>query len=207
MLSIILDIAVIALFWFFMIRGIKKGLVKSILDLFKGIVAFVAAFLYYKPVTEYILKFGAVNKFIENVQVNMTNNIVSSSSETVKELPSWAEKFITEGIESSAVGITDAVSNLAVNVIAALLIYVSVRILFVIFNFVFDKIKIFRLGELNALGGACFGFLNALILVYIAMLVLFVFVATDNGGINEAIQSTYLAKFFYNNNLISNLIF
>ena len=207
MLSIIFDIAVIALFWFFMIRGIKKGLVKSILDLFKGIAAFVAAFLYYKPVSEYLLKLEPVNKFIGNIQENMTQKIMSQSAETVKELPAWAERFISEGIENSAVSLTDAVSNLAVNVISALLIYVAVRILFVVFNFLFDRIKIFKLGEINAFGGACFGFLNALILVYVAMLVLFVFAATDNGALNEAIQSTYIAKFFYNNNLISNLIF
>lgn len=207
MLSIILDIAVIALFWFFMIRGIKKGLVKSILDLFKGIAAFVAAFLYYKPVAEYILKLGVVNRFIDNVEENMSEKVLSSSAETVKELPVWVEKLINEGIESSAANITEAVSNLAINVIAALLIYVSVRILFMIFNFLFDRIRIFKIGELNALGGACFGFLNAAILVYVAMLVLFIFVATDNGDLNGAIQSTYVAKFFYNNNLISNFIF
>ncbi len=207
MLSIILDVAVIAVFWFFMIRGIKKGLVKSILDLFKGIAAFVAAFLYYKPVAEYIIKLGIADKFIKTVQTNIADKLLSSSAETVKDLPSWAEKLLTDGIENSAVTLTESVSNLAINVIAAILIYVAVRVLFMIFNFLFEKIRIFKIGELNAFGGACFGFLNAAILIYIAMLVLFVFAFSDAGGLNEVIQSTYIAKIFYNNNLISNLIF
>ncbi|MBO5454168.1 MAG: CvpA family protein [Clostridia bacterium] len=206
MLSIVLDIAVLVIFWLFVMRGIKKGLVKSVLELFKGIASFVAAFMFYKPVSEYIFEFDFAKNILENFRNGITENVAVSVQEA-DIFPKWAESFITEGSMNAGVLVADKLTELVSNVASIVIIYVTVRILFMIFNFLFDKVKIFKIGELNAFGGACFGFINALILIYVAMLVLFLFSTSDGGAINTAMDSTYIARLFYHNNLILNLFF
>ena len=207
MLSIVIDVIVIALLWFYVMRGIKKGLVKSILEFATGIVSFIAAFLFYKPVADYLMKLSFFERLTDSVKDAIAEKMLSSA-ENLNQFPKWVGNLATSGAESTSAVIAERISQMAVNVIAIVLIYVVIRIVLMAFNFLFDRIKILKIGELNALGGACFGFVNAAVIIYIAMMIVFVMATSETGSeLNEAIKSTYVARLFYDNNLLTNLIF
>jgi len=206
-LSIVIDVIVIALLWFYVMRGIKKGLVKSILEFATGIVSFIAAFLFYKPVADYLMKLSFFERLTDSVKDAIAEKMLSSA-ENLNQFPKWVGNLATSGAESTSAVIAERISQMAVNVIAIVLIYVVIRIVLMAFNFLFDRIKILKIGELNALGGACFGFVNAAVIIYIAMMIVFVMATSETGSeLNEAIKSTYVARLFYDNNLLTNLIF
>jgi len=206
-LSIVIDVIVIALLWFYVMRGINKGLVKSILEFATGIVSFIAAFLFYKPVADYLMKLSFFERLTDSVKDAIAEKMLSSA-ENLNQFPKWVGNLATSGAESTSAVIAERISQMAVNVIAIVLIYVVKRIVLMAFNFLFDRIKILKIGELNALGGACFGFVNAAVIIYIAMMIVFVMATSETGSeLNEAIKSTYVARLFYDNNLLTNLIF
>ena len=207
MLSIVIDVIVIALLWFYVMRGIKKGLVKSILEFATGIVSFIAAFLFYKPVADYLMKLSFFERLTDSVKDAIAEKMLSSA-ENLNQFPKWVSDVATNSVENTGALVAERVSQLAVNVIAIVLIYVVIRIVLMAFNFLFDRVKILKIGELNAFGGACFGFVNAAVIIYIAMMIVFVMATSETGSeLNEAIKSTYVARLFYDNNLLTNLIF
>ena len=64
------------------------------------------------------------------------------------------------------------------------------------------------LKQLDDLGGVLYGLVKALIIVYVALAILFFVVGlTANETITTAIDSSFVTKFFYNNNILLNLIF
>lgn len=103
--------------------------------------------------------------------------------------------------------ITDAVTLMILKVIAMLLVFLIVRI------FVFLLLKIleslFRIPGLNLINralGAVLGVINALLLVYIICGAVSLFAPAEKLVlIEETVKSTYILKYFYENNLLMSL--
>ena len=64
------------------------------------------------------------------------------------------------------------------------------------------------LKQFNEVGGIIYGIVKALLIVYVILaIVFFVVYITGNTAVSEAISGSYITKFFYEHNLILNIVF
>ena len=104
--------------------------------------------------------------------------------------------------------ITDSISLFILKILALLVLFIVVKL------FVFLALKILEslfslplLKSVNTGLGAIIGIVNALLTVYIICGVLNLFVPMDKmSAVQEFVNSTYLIKYFYNNNILLSLI-
>lgn len=104
--------------------------------------------------------------------------------------------------------ITDALSLLIMKIIALLILFIVVKVLvFLALKILESLFSLPGLKTVNRGLGAGIGIVNALLIVYIICGVLNLFVPMDKmPAIQETINSTYILKYFYNNNILLSLI-
>jgi len=127
--------------------------------------------------------------------------------------------FISKNIEKTLVGmseirnnvmevITDSLSLLILKILALLILFVIVKVfVFLILKILESLFTLPGLKTINMGLGAIIGIVNALLIVYIVCGVLNLFVPMDKMPIiQETVNSTYILKYFYNNNILIDLI-
>jgi hypothetical protein len=104
--------------------------------------------------------------------------------------------------------ITDALSLLTMKIIALLILFIVVKVIvFLALKILESLFSLPGLKTVNRGLGAGIGIVNALLIVYIICGVLNLFVPMDKmPAIQETINSTYILKYFYNNNILLSLI-
>ncbi|MCR4719454.1 MAG: CvpA family protein [Firmicutes bacterium] len=103
--------------------------------------------------------------------------------------------------------ITDAVTLMILKVIAMLLVFLLVRIfVFLILKLLESLFELPGLKTINRSLGAVLGVINALLIVYIVCAAVSLFAPAEKLTlIEETVKSTYLLKYFYENNLLMSL--
>ena len=166
-----------------------------------------------KVVTENVAKTFEKEQIPEDTDTSDTQ----SSVEICKAL--GVPDFISKNIEKKLVEmseirnnvmevITDSLSLLIMKILALIILFVLIKL------FVFLALKIletlFTLPVLKTVNrglGAVIGIINALLIVYIICGVLNLFVPMDKmPAIQETVNSTYVLRYFYNNNILLALI-
>lgn len=103
--------------------------------------------------------------------------------------------------------ITDAVTLMILKVIAMLLVFLLVRIfVFLILKVLESLFELPGLKLINRTLGALLGVINSLLIVYIICGAVSLFAPAEKLSlIEETVKSTYLLKYFYENNLLMTL--
>ncbi|MBR4723178.1 MAG: CvpA family protein [Clostridia bacterium] len=103
--------------------------------------------------------------------------------------------------------ITDAVTLMILKVIAMLLVFLLVRIfVFLLLKILESLFELPGLKMINKTLGAVLGVINALLLIYIICGAVSLFAPAEKLTlIEETVKSTYLLKYFYENNLLMSL--
>lgn len=103
--------------------------------------------------------------------------------------------------------ITDAVTIMILKVIAMILVFLLVRLfVFLILKMLEGLFKLPGLKTINRVLGAALGVINALLLIYIACGAVSLFAPAEKLiVIEETIKSTFLVKYFYENNILISL--
>ena len=207
MLSLIIDVAAVAFIWIFALNGAKKGFIKSLCGFMSYIAAFIVSALFYKDVALYISKMSFVKNITDKINGEIVSSLTGSVEEATVGLPKFISDFINEGTLSASEAIGNGVNNIALNIFSIILIYVLVRLALNIFGNISGKIKIPVIGSVNSIGGTALGIANAFIILYVVMAIIVLFAFSKNGeALNSLMQSTYIAKLFYNNNMLVKLI-
>ena len=207
MLSLIIDVAAVAFIWIFALNGAKKGFIKALCGFMSYIVAFVASALFYKDVALYIGQLGFVRNITDKINSQIVSSLTTSVSEATGGMPEFMSDFINDGTLSASEAIGNGVNNIAINIFSIILIYVVVRLALNIFGNLSGKIKIPVIGSVNSIGGTALGIINAFIILYVIMGIIVLVAFSKNGEeVNIVMQSTYIAKMFYNNNMLVKLI-
>ena len=83
------------------------------------------------------------------------------------------------------------------------------RLVLILLTFITDLItELPIIKQFNDIGGILYGVIKALLIIYIILAIaFFIIYVTGNITISEAISNSYITKFFYNNNIILNIIF
>ena len=205
-MSIIIDVAVVAFIWILAAAGYKKGLVRTLYGFVSFALSAVITAFVYKPVTAWLLELEFVKKWTDSISSYITDALAQKSSEALAGLPEWVWSYA--GGESGILTVGDALASLVVGILCVIVVFIIVKLALTLFVGVLDAfMKLPVLKSVNRFGGVLFGLLKGVIIVWILCAVVVLLISTDMfNGINEVIQSTYVTKYFYNNNMLMRFI-
>lgn len=213
-MGIILDLVILGIILLNIFICYKKGLVKLAVGLVAVLVSIILALLLYKPVSNLIIEKTEIDNKIENAIIeNFTAKEDNEAEVDDSGFMKYVEQYVDDTVNKTKNEIvTEAAGTIAVKVInigVIILIFVVARLILILLTFITDLItELPIIKQFNEIGGVLYGVVKALLIIYVILAIAFFLVyVTGNVTISEAISSSYITKFFYNNNILLNIIF
>lgn len=214
MTGIILDILVVAVILINVYLCYKKGLVNLAVGLIAVFVAIILSVILYKPVSNLIIENTELDENIKNYIIEKFSAEVPENAEVKYVGPlNYLEKYVGDTVNKTQNEIVyDSADTLAIkfiNVISLLGIFLVARIALFALTFVADAITSLPiLKQLDDVGGIIYGIIKSLLIIYVILaIVFFINSVASNDAIFNAISNSFITKFFYEHNLLLNLLF
>ena len=213
MLGIIFDIILVAIIALNVFICYRKGLVKLAVGLIAVIVAIIISVVLYKPVSNIIIENTEIDENIENTIIENFSAETDGEEDTDNGFMKYMEKYVNDSINKTRNQIVLEASNViatkVINICVFLGIFIIARIVLILLTFIADIIMSLPiLKQFNKAGGIIYGLIKALLIIYVILaIIFFIIYVSGNTTLSNAISSSYITKFFYNNNLLLNLIF
>jgi len=207
-MAIIVDIIIIEIMLVCILFGYKKGLIRVAVNILGFFIALLIALILYTPISNFIINNTSIQPTLkEAISGTVTSYVIKDSEEEQEDSEDNSPKVMTDYIngfiekekqhvEQTERQIIDSVSK----TVASNLIKIAVGIIVFIvakIGLIFVKAlakvisKIPIIGQFNKIGGAIYGVLQSLLIVYIMFTVLSVFAPTmEESGILEAVNSS-----------------
>lgn len=210
-MGILMDFVVIAILILNIWIGYKKGLINVIFNICAFLIAIIATLILYKPVSNIIINNTEIDDKIK--QIIIVNNTSDENTDTQanKEKTSLQE-YIENKIEDTTneakaqatEAAADIIANKAVEILTGIILFIVIRIALIILKFLTESIaELPLIKQLNQVGGIAYGILKTFLIVYLLLTIMFLVVSIKgNGMIADAIDSSYITKFLYENNII-----
>ena len=213
-MGIILDLVVLGIILLNIFICYQKGLVKLAVGLVAVLISIILALLLYKPVSNLIIEKTEIDNKIQNAIIeNFTTKQEDEAEVDDSGFMKYIEQYVDDTVNKTKNEIvTEAAGTIAVKVInigVIILIFVISRLILILLTFITDLItELPIIKQFNDVGGVLYGIVKALLIIYVILAIAFFIVyVTGNTTISEAISSSYITKFFYNNNILLNIIF
>lgn len=213
-MGIILDIVLIAIIALNVFICYKKGLVKLAVGLIAVAAAIILALVFYKPVSNLIIENTELD---ENIEKAIINNFTSETQEGQEiryvSVLDYLQKYVDDAVNKTQTEIVTQTAGMMavkiINVAVLIGIFLLVRVVLLLLTFISDIITSLPiLKQFNDVGGVLYGAIKALLIIYIILtIVFFIMCYTSNSTIADAINSSYVTKFFYEHNLLLNILF
>ena len=213
-MGIILDIVLIAIIALNVFICYKKGLVKLAVGLIAVAAAIILALVFYKPVSNLIIENTELD---ENIDKAIINNFTSETQEGQEvryvSVLDYLQKYVDDAVNKTQTEIVTQTAGMMavkiINVAVLIGIFLLVRVVLLLLTFISDIITSLPiLKQFNEVGGVLYGAIKALLIIYIILtIVFFIMCYTSNSTIADAINSSYVTKFFYEHNLLLNILF
>ena len=208
-MGIIIDIVLIAIVALNIFIGYRKGLVRLAVELVAVLVSVVLAVMLYRPISNVIIEKTGIDESIENIVVE---KFISEEEDVLvedKSLITYLEGYVNDSVDQTVMSMSSFIATKAINIGVILGIFVIVRLIMFLLTFVTDFItELPILKQFDAAGGIAYGAIKALLIIYIVLAVLFFIISiTGNSSIKDLIDSTFVTKLFYNNNILLNILF
>ena len=225
------DYAVLGIIGAFAVIGLIRGFVFSVFKIASFFIAIIASIKLYPVVSGYLAGtsiYGNIKKAIMDnlmsryqavVPVNgqVDGNIVESvvgklsipaffKQSIAGKIPGPEEFIDIQGILN---GMSDEITKIIINILSLILLFVLIRIGLLIIGLILrGLVKLPVLKQFDRLGGLAFGAIEGLLTVYILCAVLMLFnSAPQFQSIFSAVDTSILAKSFYQNNIIVGWMF
>lgn len=219
-MAIIIDLVLIGIIVAVCVNSYIKGLVISVFNLVSSLVAIVLSYLFY-PVVAGFLKGTAILGWIQSpIRDSLLEHgatLVNVSAESLLAQLKLSP-VISDGILSAIGDVSGQLPELAEAVSAALAGFI-LEIICIVLLFVIVKIgllfakgllktvtKLPLLHQVDKLGGLAFGLIEAFVLLTVVGAIFVLFGGNVDSGVLGAVESTFLAKFFYQENLLIALL-
>lgn len=213
MLGIIFDIILVAIIALNVFICYRKGLVKLAVGLIAVIVAIIVSVVLYKPVSNIIIENTEIDENIENTIIENFSAETDGEEDTDNGFMKYMEKYVNDSINKTRNQIVLEASNViatkVINICVFLGIFIIARIVLILLTFIADIIMSLPiLKQFNKAGGIIYGLIKALLIIYVILaIIFFIIYVSGNTTLSNAISSSYITKFFYNNNILLNIIF
>lgn len=213
-MGIILDAIIIAIIILNIFMCYRKGLVKLAVGLIAVLLAIVLSLILYKPISNAIIENTEIDEKIENIIIeNFSAETDGNAEVRYVGIIDYLEKYVDDAINKTQNEIVYATAETMavriINIAVILLIFLVTRIALMLLTVVSDIITSLPiLKQFNNVGGILYGAVRALLIVYVILaIVFFVVYISGNTTISELISSSFITKFFYEHNLVLNIIF
>lgn len=214
MVGIILDIILVAIIALNVYLCYKKGLVNLAVGLIAMVAAIILAVVLYKPVSNLIIEKTELDENIEKAIIEKFSADVPENAE-VRYVGVWEylEKYVDNAVNKTQNEIVyETAGTMAVKIInigALIGIFLIARVALFVLTFVADAITSLPIiKQLNEVGGILYGLVKSLLIIYVVLaVVFFILSVTANATISDAITSSYITKFFYEHNILLNILF
>lgn len=220
-MGIIVDVSIVLIIALTTFLGYRKGLVKVAFSIVSFILALILAFILFKPVSTLIINTTSID---DNLKQTIYENLASKdlsieNAEELKEqnIPQSVIDDITEYIQEAgeqtqdevALFVSEQLTTTIINIGVALIVFILAKIILFFVKALADLIaKLPILKQLNKTGGVIYGVLKGLIIIYIVLAIITLITPVfNNQAILEAINSSFIGKFMYNNNILLNIFF
>ncbi len=212
-MGIILDVIVVAIIALNVYLCYRKGLVNLAVGLIAVVAAIILSVIFYKPITNLIVEKTEFDEMIENTIVEtFAPEGVSEGQVKYVGILSMLETEIGNAVNETKNEVVyetaGAMATKIINLIVFIGIFTAVRVILFALTFVADAITSLPiLKQLDDVGGILYGLIKALLIIYVVLAIVSVVVSfTASTAISDAIDSSYVTKFFYNNNLLLNIL-
>lgn len=212
-MGICIDLVIVLIFILNIFIGYKKGLINVIFSICAFLIAIIATLILYKPISNIIINNTNIDDKIKEVIVK--NNTNNSNVETYDNgektgLQQYIESIIENTTEEAKLQATrtvaDVISNKAVEILTGVVLFILIRIAVVLLKFLIEGIaELPIIKQFNQVGGIAYGILKSFIIIYLILTILFFVISIKgNTKIEDSIESSYITKFLYENNIIVN---
>lgn len=209
-MGIIADIILVAIILLFTFIGYKRGLVKVVISLIAFVLAIVIALIFYKPVSKIIIEKTQID---ENISNTLYTNIIADNLEDKQNVIDQLEKYtgenLSESTEENLKNSINSISEKIIEISCIIVIYIVARIALIALKLISGIIASLPIiKQFNELGGAIYGILQGLFIVYGVLAIVFILSSSYvNADIIKAIESSYICRQMYLNNIILNILF
>lgn len=212
-MSLILDIALAALLILAYIFGRKKGLLKSVWKIAALVLTVAAVLLLKNPAIEFISGTRAASGIYQSIadKVHLPQGGGVNITESL-HLPEFMQPQIDAGIESmqsTASAVNDAaamsLTKIIILIAVCIALFIIIRLLLAGVYYILNGLtKAPVIKGANRLAGGLLGMVNMVFIIFLA-LALFTMFAPGDSFLFEAIDKSYLVKYFYNYNILLQL--
>ena len=210
-MGIVLDIIIVAILLVSIFIGYKRGLVNVIFNLFAFLIAIVVTWILYTPVTNYVINNTGLAESIKSVVIK--NGVAEEDSKETENNNQFIEKYVSKSIKNAKNNMVkssaDVIAEKTVAIIVAIGLFIVVRIALILLKFVINGIANLPLiKQFNEVGGLIYGAISGIFIIYLLLAICFLLMSVNNiEAVTNTIDSSFVTKFLYNNNIILNVIF
>lgn len=199
-MGIIVDIVLIAFLALSIFLGYKKGLAQLAIKLCAFIIAILITFILYRPVGNLIINTTSIDESIEDAIYNKVTQMIQEDNEN--ELTSGLIESAKQGM------LPEAARELTINIIyggTAIILFIITRIALIFISALANLIaKLPIIKQFNEVGGAVYGLLRGLVIIY-AILIVISFIGQINPKniVTQTISESTLGRTMYENNIFN----
>ena len=212
-MGIILDVIIVGIIALNVYLCYRKGLVNLAVGLIAVVAAIILSVIFYKPITNLIVEKTGFDEMLENTIVEtFTPEGASAGQVRYVGILSFLEAEIGNAVNETQNDVmyetAGAMAEKIINLIVFIGIFTAVRVALFALTFVADAITSLPiLKQLDDVGGILYGLVKALLIVYVVLAIASVVVSfTASTAVTDILESSYITKFFYNNNILLNIL-
>lgn len=213
MVGIILDVIIVAIIIANVYLCYRKGLVNLAVGLIAVVAAIILSVTLYKPVTNIIVENTEFDETIQNIIIETFTPEGAEGGQVkyigiLSYLETELENAINQTQNDVVYETANAMAIKIINLIVFIGIFTVVRVILFALTFVADAITSLPiLKQLDDVGGILYGIVKALLIIYVALAIVSIVVSvTANVTISDAITNSYVTKFFYEHNLLLDIL-
>lgn len=226
-MAIVVDIIIVGIMIACIFLGYKKGLIRVAVNILGFFIALLIALILYTPISNFIINNTSIQPTLKDaISGPVTAYVIGTedNEEEKQEVEDNSPKVMTDYIngfveeqkqkaeqtEKDIINnVSETVANNLIKIAVGILVFIVAKIALLFVKALAKLISNLPIiGSFNKLGGAIYGVLQGLLIIYILFAILSVFAPTmEDSGILEAVNSSIIGKIMYNDNIILKIIF
>lgn len=226
-MALVIDLLLIALGVFAFLYGKHRGFISMVWGAAAWLITVLITAALIAPVTVAVSHTQPVLEFKENIAGHIKKNIydhsggVMDAADFLSDRDALSESTgipailipemdLSSSIESTvsaaADNIVESASNSVIRAVVGVMLFIGIRVIMgAVYRILRAVSRLPVIKGVNRLIGGLLGLINYMFVVYAVLAVISLIVVKDGAG-QSIIEQTYLAKYFYNNNILLNLI-
>ncbi|MBE6036211.1 MAG: CvpA family protein [Clostridiales bacterium] len=200
-----IDVTVLAIFFLCVILGLHRGFVRSLAQLAGSLGAFLAGYFFCDDLALWARENTEVYETIHGILAPRLEVGTAEAAEAfLQQLPETLAPLLEGRLTELSGTLAETAANLLLSILCFVTIVLGVRLVLFVLIFLFSKkYRSGLAGFADGLFGCAFGIIEGLFLVFLFLALLVpVSELLDISGIPEALESSRLAHYLYDNNLL-----